>query len=226
MHAWIHTQAHAQAHSGLCVSECLQRSQVCDARALEHTGFLPWNASQLRREEAFRFARRAQYQKLRDRESQAGQRHRASRIGVGRPEAWPWLCLAEGPSRGLAENLLKSSPVPLLSSPEALATAVTRPLSAPSSTKGINSSPFCPSPQARSFPEVGKALCELSGVFSPSGNLPNPRETLSTWASPLRKQAGHSAGYARTLRAHGSCVTSGCDSLMCVCVCARTCVRS
>lgn len=78
----------------------------------------------------FRFARRAQYQKLRDWESQAGQRHRASQIGVGRPEAWPWLCLAEGPSRGLAENLLKSSPVPPLSSPEALAAAVTRPLSA------------------------------------------------------------------------------------------------
>lgn len=99
-------------------------------QCLEHTGFLPWNASQLRREEAFRLACLAQYQKPRDRESQAGQRRSASRIGVGRPEAWPWLCLAEGLSRGLTENLLKSSPVPLLSSLEALATAVTRPLSA------------------------------------------------------------------------------------------------
>lgn len=33
VHAWIHTHAHAQAHAGLCASECLQRSQVCDASA-------------------------------------------------------------------------------------------------------------------------------------------------------------------------------------------------
>ena len=43
------------------------------------------------------------------------------------------------------------------------------------------------------------------------------------WASPLQKQSGHSAGNARTLRAHGSCATSGCDSLMCVCVCVCVC---
>ena len=63
-------------------------------------------------------------------------------------------------------------------------------------------------------------------MFSSSGNLPNPRETLSMWASPLQKQSGHSAGNARTLRAHGSCVTSGCDSLMCVCVCVCVCARA
>ena len=65
-------------------------------------------------------------------------------------------------------------------------------------------------------------------MFSSSGNLPNPRETLSMWASPLQKQSGHSAGNARTLRAHGSCVTSGCDSLMsvCVCVCVCVCLRA
>lgn len=122
---------------------------------------------------------RAQYQKPRGWYIRQGSDTEGPESELGGPQPGPGSASRRGQVVDSQSTFSCVGLAPLRSRPQALAATVTRPsplcalcsflkkgnLNPPRQV--THSSRFCPSPQARSFPEVGEALCELSGVLGP-----------------------------------------------------------